>query len=151
VLPVGGPLERISGDRLLLAGDAAGFVNGFTAEGIYYAMVSGEHAGTTALEACRIKDTSAEFLRRYDRACEAEVGHELRKSVMIQKRLFSNPKFIDSIVRLAGRSKATRILLTKFGVGELSYEELKRQALVKALPAYLLYKSEKGQEQVGVI
>jgi hypothetical protein len=70
---------------------------------------------------------------------------------MIQKRLFSNPKFIDSIVRLAGRSKATRILLTKFGVGELSYEELKRQALVKALPAYLLYKSEKGQEQVGVI
>ena len=70
LLPVGGPLERISGDRILLVGDAAGFVNGFTAEGIYYAMISGEHAGNTALQACKKKDTSAEFLRRYDRACE---------------------------------------------------------------------------------
>ena len=27
--------------RVMLAGDAGGFVNGITAEGIYYAMVSG--------------------------------------------------------------------------------------------------------------
>ncbi len=143
ILPVGGPLKNISADRILIAGDAAGFVNGFTAEGIYYAMLSGEHAGKVALEAIRRRDTSAEFLRRFDTACEAEVGHELRKSVMLQKRLFSNPKLIDSVVRFASRSKATRTLLTRFGVGELSYEELKRRAIAEALPGYIRYKVEK--------
>ena len=43
---------RASGvGRVLLAGDAGGFVNGFTAEGIYYAMVSGDLAARAVLEA----------------------------------------------------------------------------------------------------
>src|SRR5262249_10698775 len=44
IIPVGGPLRRPGRGRVLLAGDAGGFVNGFTAEGIYYAMVTGELA-----------------------------------------------------------------------------------------------------------
>ena len=46
MIPVGGPLRRPGRGRVLLAGDAGGFVNGFTAEGIYYAMVSGDLAAT---------------------------------------------------------------------------------------------------------
>jgi geranylgeranyl reductase family protein len=143
VLPVGGPLERISRDRILLAGDAAGFVNGFTAEGIYYAMVSGEHAGQAALDAIRNGDVRAEFLRRHDRACEAEIGPELRKSVNLQKRLFANPALIDSVVRFAKRNATARSLLARFGVGEISYEELKRRTVTEALPGYLRYQFEK--------
>ena len=143
VLPVGGPLERISRDRILLAGDAAGFVNGFTAEGIYYAMVSGEHAGQTALDAIRNGNVTAEFLRRHDRACEAEIGPELRKSVTLQKRLFANPALIDSVVRFAKRNATARSLLARFGVGEISYEELKRRTVTEALPGYLRYQFEK--------
>ena len=37
LIPVGGPLREPGRGRVLLAGDAGGFVNGFTAEGIYYA------------------------------------------------------------------------------------------------------------------
>jgi geranylgeranyl reductase family protein len=143
VLPISGPLERISSERILLAGDAAGFVNGFTAEGIYYAMVSGEHAGKTALEAIKNKNVSAEFLRRYDKACDAEVGEELRKSIVLQKRLLSHPNRIDSIVRVAIRSKPMRMLLARFAVGTLTYEEMKRRVIVEALPTYLRYKAEK--------
>jgi geranylgeranyl reductase family protein len=143
VLPVGGPLERISRDRILLAGDAAGFVNGFTAEGIYYAMVSGEHAGQTALNAIRNGNVTAEFLRRHDRACETEIGPELRKSVTLQKRLFANPALIDSVVRFARRNATARSLLARFGVGEISYEELKRRTVTEALPGYLRYQFEK--------
>ena len=36
---VAGPLRHPGRGRVLLAGDAGGFVNGFTAEGLYYAMV----------------------------------------------------------------------------------------------------------------
>ena len=143
VLPWAGPMEKISANRVLLAGDAAGFVNGFTAEGIYYAMLSGEHAGKTALEAVKSRNFSAKFLRRYDAACETEVGRELRNSIMIQKRLLSNHKLIHSIVRIASRNQAMRTLLTRFVVGELSYEETKKRAMVEALPGYLSYKAAK--------
>ena len=53
-IPVGGPLRRPGRGRVLLAGDAGGFVNGFTAEGIYYAMVSGDLAAKTVLETTRV-------------------------------------------------------------------------------------------------
>ena len=143
VLPIGGVLEKISSNRILLAGDAAGFVNGFTAEGIYYAMLSGEHAGKMAIEAINKKNTSANFLRQYDKACEAEVGYEMRKSVELQKRLLSNPKLIDSIVRLANSSKAVRTMLANYAVGALSYKDMKKRAIIVALPGYLRYKVER--------
>ena len=53
LIPVGGPLRRPGRGRVLLAGDAGGFVNGFTAEGIYYAMVSGELAARRVVESVR--------------------------------------------------------------------------------------------------
>src|SRR5262249_25036835 len=49
IIPVGGPLSKPGRGRVLLAGDAGGFVNGFTAEGIYYAMVSGDLAAWTII------------------------------------------------------------------------------------------------------
>jgi flavin-dependent dehydrogenase len=143
VLPVAGPLKRVSSSRIMLAGDAGGFVNAFTGEGIYYAMVSGEHAGRTALEAIRKSDTSGDFLRRYDKACKSEVGRELRMSVALQKRLLANPKFINSVVRFASQSKSVQGPLVSFLLGGLSYEEMKRQAIVKALPGFIRYQAEK--------
>ena len=50
MIPVGGPLRRTASRRVMLAGDAGGFVNGITAEGIYYAMVSGDLAGRAAAD-----------------------------------------------------------------------------------------------------
>ena len=50
-LPLGGPLARTYADRTLVCGDAGGFVNAYTGEGIYYAMVTGRHAGETAADA----------------------------------------------------------------------------------------------------
>ncbi|MDR3792348.1 MAG: NAD(P)/FAD-dependent oxidoreductase [Terracidiphilus sp.] len=143
VLPVGGPMERLSCERVLVAGDAAGFVNGFTAEGIYYAMVSGELAGKAALAAFGENDLSAASLKRYDRACEAELGYELRKSVELQRRLMKEPRLMDSAVRFAQRSPAARLLLCAYGVGQIGYREMKRRALREALPAFLRYQVEK--------
>jgi geranylgeranyl reductase family protein len=148
-LPFSGPLSRVSSDRILLAGDAAGFVNAFTAEGIYYAMASGEHAGRTALAAIRGRNMSAEFLQRHDRACEAEIGGELRKSVELQKRFYSNPELIDLVVRFAERNSAVRSLIMRFGIGQITYEELRRRVLFEALPGYLGYKFAKLRRQVA--
>lgn len=143
VMPVGGPAERLSRDRVLIAGDAAGFVNGFTAEGIYYAMTSGELAGRAALAALRARDCSAASLQRYDRACETELGYELRKSVELQRRLVREPYLLDNVVRFAQRSAAARRLLCSYGVGQISYRTMKRRALSEALPAFVLYQIAK--------
>ena len=96
LIPVGGPLRRPGRGRVLLAGDAGGFVNAFTAEGIYYAMVSGDLAARTIADAA--VDRQADLAVRYRRACDREVGQELRDSVLIQRYLFRNPRRIARLV-----------------------------------------------------
>jgi geranylgeranyl reductase family protein len=54
-IPAGGFDRRIHGDRVLLAGDAAGFVDPFLGEGIYYAVKSGEIAADVAAGAVGVK------------------------------------------------------------------------------------------------
>lgn len=132
-LPMGGPLKKKVADRVMLAGDAAGFVNGFTAEGIYYAMVSGELAAKAACEVCAANDFSAKSLKIYDKACDQEIGEELKKSVEIQRRVLGHPERINRIVRLAAKDARARELLTDYSVGRIGYREFKRGMLPKTL------------------
>src|SRR5205823_8892105 len=89
LIPVGGPLRRPGRGRVLVAGDAGGFVNAFTAEGIYYAMVSGDLAARAVI-ATRGVVSRDQVARRYRRACSDEIGRELRDSVLVQRHLFSD-------------------------------------------------------------
>ena len=50
-LPYGNALARPCAGRLLLAGDAGGFVEPLFGEGIFYAIATGAHAGTAACRA----------------------------------------------------------------------------------------------------
>jgi electron-transferring-flavoprotein dehydrogenase len=59
--------ERRHGDGLMIAGDAAGFVDVPSLKGIHYAMQSGIFAARTAFEAIKRGDTSAAGLAGYDR------------------------------------------------------------------------------------
>lgn len=63
--------ERKSGDGLLLAGDAAGFVEVASLKGIHYAMHSGILAARAIFEALKKNDTSAASLAAYDRAVDS--------------------------------------------------------------------------------
>jgi electron-transferring-flavoprotein dehydrogenase len=58
--------EQRSGDGVLLAGDAAGFVDVPSLKGIHYAMQSGIFAARSAFAALRGNDVSAEALASYD-------------------------------------------------------------------------------------
>src|SRR5207237_587023 len=97
LIPIGGPVRRPGRGRVLLAGDAGGFVNGFTAEGIYYAMVTGELAGRAILDA----GGADHLARRYQRACDYEIGAELRDSILIQKYLFADRRRMTHMIRNA--------------------------------------------------
>ena len=102
IIPVGGPLRRPGRGRVLLAGDAGGFVNGFTAEGIYYAMVSGDLARERDRRDGRRRRSTA-AVSRYRRACDREIGAELRDSVLIQRYLFADRRRIARVIAGASR------------------------------------------------
>lgn len=127
LIPVGGPLRRPGRGRVLLAGDAGGFVNGFTAEGIYYAMVTGDLAARAVLAPRRSVATLA---RRYWRACDYEIGTELRDSVLIQRYLFADRRRIAAVLDGANREPAVARIILKFAVGRMSYASLRRRMLL---------------------
>jgi geranylgeranyl reductase family protein len=129
LLPVGGPLRRPGRGSVLLAGDAGGFVNSVTAEGIYYAMVSGELAADAINEAARDPRPIAD---RYGRACDGEIGDELRDSVLLQRYLFADRRRLLAVIDSAPREQALTNLILDFIVGNMSYRTLRRRMLTKS-------------------
>lgn len=73
-LPLRPPDSPIWSGRALLAGDAAGLVDGFTGEGIYWAVRSGKLAAVAVLELLRGQTGD---LASYERRIDAELMPEL--------------------------------------------------------------------------
>ena len=128
LIPVGGPLRVPARGRVLLAGDAGGFVNGFTAEGIYYAMVSGELAARSVADA----PDASQVARRYRRACDYEIGAELRDSVLLQQYLFADRRRITRVIDGARRELGTTRAILEFATGRRTYRSLRRRLLAGA-------------------
>jgi geranylgeranyl reductase family protein len=129
LIPVGGPLPRAYTDRVLFAGDAGGFVNGFTAEGIYYSMISGELAGR-AIAATRHRPTEAGPV--YQRAWRREIGAELRDSVLIQRYLFGNHARVNHVVRGGRDLPWLTTAMVDYVAGRRSYADLRRDVLLRS-------------------
>ncbi len=123
-------------------------MNGFTAEGIYYAMVSGELAAK-AVAATRLhghtrregQEEIEGLASRYNRACNREIGAELRDSVLIQRHLFADRRRITSVIAGAKSAPVLTRLVLDFAGGRLSYSALRRQMLARAplLAGHLLW------------
>lgn len=127
LIPVGGPLRRAHhpSGRVLFAGDAGGFVNAFTAEGIYYAMISGELAATAVTGARMTPAAGA----AYDRLWRAEIGAELRDAVLIQRFLFADPTRVNRVVRAGRALPWLSTLIVDYASGRVSYRDARRRVL----------------------
>jgi len=129
LIPVGGPLARSWHGRVLFAGDAGGFVNAVTAEGIYYAMVVGELAGR-AIATTR-RDGVERAGRLYQRWWRAEVGAELRDSVWVQRYLFAKHERVNRLVRGSARLPWLADLIIDYTKGTRSYASVRRQMFLR--------------------
>jgi geranylgeranyl reductase family protein len=119
-LPVGGPLARTASRRVLLAGDAGGFVNGITAEGIYYAMVTGDLAAQAL---------AGGGPATYETLWRSEIGCELDDAVLVQRELLTSPARIDRVV--AGAESMPRLVdgLLQYVQGRVPYRTARRDVL----------------------
>jgi electron-transferring-flavoprotein dehydrogenase len=73
--------DRLSGDGLVVCGDAAGFVDVPSLKGIHYAMQTGIYAARAIFAALKRGDTSAASLRSYDETVrQSYVVADMRKT-----------------------------------------------------------------------
>jgi geranylgeranyl reductase family protein len=94
------PLNKTYSDRVIICGDAAGFANPVTGEGIYHAMVSGEIAAEVISNALVKGNTREKFLSRYQKKWYKDFGKDLkllyRLSSLWEKE---NEKLIDTLCK----------------------------------------------------
>ncbi|CAN5770257.1 geranylgeranyl reductase family protein [soil metagenome] len=100
-----------------LVGDAGGFVDAITGEGIFYALRSAR-AWSRALASGRPE--------RYDRVWRAEFGDELAKASALVHR-FYHPRFIERVIGFGSRSASVRRLLSDLVMGTQPYVTLRRR------------------------
>lgn len=128
LIPVGGPLRRPARGRVLLAGDAGGFVNAFTAEGIYYAMITGQLAADAIVQAAA-DAAPGEIAAAYRRTCRREIGLELRDSVVLQRSLFADRRRIAALIDAVPARDDVRQLVLDYATGRREYRDVRRRVL----------------------
>eukprot|EP01119_Soliformovum_irregulare_P005432 TRINITY_DN17195_c0_g1_i1.p1 TRINITY_DN17195_c0_g1~~TRINITY_DN17195_c0_g1_i1.p1 ORF type:complete len:494 (-),score=163.99 TRINITY_DN17195_c0_g1_i1:103-1584(-) len=95
-----GGVPKTYADHLLVIGDAAGFIDPLTGEGIQYALESGEFAANTLLEAFEKQDLSAAQLRKYQSTWKSHWGAEFYWSMKMSLFLYRFPIVLDAVAKL---------------------------------------------------
>ncbi|MCK5458911.1 MAG: hypothetical protein KAI20_03395 [Thermoplasmatales archaeon] len=122
------PLKKTYTERVLICGDAAGFINSITGEGIYYAMASAQMAAEIAAEAIKADDTSERFLSRYQKIWMNDFGKDLKLLGRFNKRWGTDS---EKIVRLIANDETFAKLLIGVTGGRISISKYKRTLLFR--------------------
>jgi geranylgeranyl reductase family protein len=139
---------RTVGDRWALIGDAAGFADPITGEGIYYAfksadlladaLITSEADSITSIEpngaqhGAGYERAIAEYERMWRREFGRDLEHASYRLPQFYHGYFFGYIFIDAMVRLARWHRGVRNVLMRALVGEQSYVTLKRDLLRRA-------------------
>jgi geranylgeranyl reductase family protein len=115
------------GDDWALLGDAAGFADPVTGEGIYYALRSAELLAQAYL--------SGEF-RSYEQLWRADFGAELRRAAQMRPRFYGNfwgAPFTERMIEFARGHRGVKRVLGDLVAGEQGYTDLKKKLVKSAL------------------
>ena len=129
------PLKKTYSDRVLICGDAAGFINSITGEGIYYAMASGEMAANVALESLDSDDMSSEFLSKYQDLWYDKFGKDLKLLGRFNKMWGTDS---EKIVRLLSKDLKFAKLIIGITGGRISISRYRTKIIIRYI--YVLIK-----------
>ncbi len=88
-IPVGGFLDELAADNLLIAGDAAHQVNPIHGGGIGIAMEGADFASEVAIDSFKKNDFSGKFLNQYTKNWYKLRGNKL-KAILTKRHMFEN-------------------------------------------------------------
>lgn len=117
--------RTVCGDDWALLGDAAGFADPVTGEGIYYALRSAE----LLAQAFQSGDVSS-----YESSWRADFGGELRRAAQMRRRFYGNfwgAPFTERMIEFARNHRGVKRVLGDLVAGEQGYVDLKKK-LVKS-------------------
>jgi flavin-dependent dehydrogenase len=108
--PLARQVRRRMGDGYLLVGDAAGFLDPFTGEGVYKALRGAQLAAPVILSALERGDTSSRALSPYARAYQRAFFANTQVLRLVQGFVHSPPLMSYVIDRLEQRDELGRLL-----------------------------------------
>ena len=86
-LPIAPRPIPVSAPGLLLAGDAGGFIDPLSGEGIWQALHTGILAGEVAADALQRGELNSTLQRRYQLACKRDIARPSRGKALIQRAM----------------------------------------------------------------
>jgi flavin-dependent dehydrogenase len=119
--------RRACGDGWALVGDAAGFADPVTGEGIYYALRSAELFADAFLEGRP---------EEYEQRWREDFGAELRRASQMRRRFYGNfwgAPFTERMIEFARGHKGIKKVLGDLVAGEQGYVGLKKKLARRAL------------------
>jgi geranylgeranyl reductase family protein len=119
--------RKTCGENWALLGDAAGFADPVTGEGIYYALRSAELFAEAFL-------TGA--LRSYEESWREDFGAELRRAAQMRRRFYGNfwgAPFTERMIEFARGHRGVKRVLGDLVAGEQGYVDLKKKLMKSAL------------------
>jgi geranylgeranyl reductase family protein len=119
--------RRACGEGWALLGDAAGFADPVTGEGIYYALRSAELFADALLEGRP---------EEYEQRWREDFGGELRRASQMRQRFYGNfwgAPFAERMIEFARGHKGIKKVLGDLVVGEQGYVGLKKKLARRAL------------------
>lgn len=119
--------RTVCGGDWALLGDAAGFADPVTGEGIYYALRSAELLAQAYL--------SGE-LSSYEGKWREDFGAELRRAAQMRRRFYGNfwgAPFTERMIEFARGHRGVKRVLGELVAGEQGYTDLKKKLVKSAL------------------
>jgi flavin-dependent dehydrogenase len=119
--------RRACGEGWALLGDAAGFADPVTGEGIYYALRSAELFAEAYLEGRPLD---------YESRWREDFGRELRRAAEMRDRFYGNfwgAPFTERMIEFARAHKGIRKVLGELVAGDQGYVDLKRTLARRAI------------------
>ncbi|HEY6806109.1 MAG TPA: NAD(P)/FAD-dependent oxidoreductase [Pyrinomonadaceae bacterium] len=119
--------RKTCGPDWALLGDAAGFADPVTGEGIYYALRSGQLFAESYLNG-PITD--------YENSWRKDFGAELRRAAQMRRRFYGNfwgAPFTERMIEFARGHKGVKHVLGELVAGDQGYVDLKKKLVKSAL------------------
>ncbi len=117
------PLDKTYSERVIICGDAAGFANPVSGEGIFHAMASGEIAAEVVIKALEKNNTTEKFLSEYQKNWYKDFGKDLKllyRTSMIWGK--GHEKFLETIFN----DKKLSELVVDMIIGKMDVKKCRR-------------------------
>jgi geranylgeranyl reductase family protein len=119
--------RKVSGEDWALIGDAAGFADPVTGEGIYYALRSAE-----LLAECNLVGNPDQYEQRW----REDFGAELKRAAQMRPRFYGNfwgAPFTERMIEFARGHRGIKRVLGDLVAGEQGYTDLKKKLAKSAI------------------